>query len=239
MTKTYYSLNHRKPWLTIISSAVKNLRLPDDQHLTKIQIKFSISEIDTSTRSVGDDYNLRNLEFELFWLLWPPLIPLICNKATNDILMKFHVMVTWLSLVIITTTITWGHARPLGHMTHLMICRNAFSDQRRCHWSEKQGHHCPLDHSKFSNFLRFLEDYVFHHLNNVNPVRQNWPFMTFNNRSQFHPDSDVSSQGLTDRLGKTHVPRSVPRKCSFQRRFFLIKSSFLSEFWKNQHFWLW
>ena len=143
----------RKPWLTIISSAVANLRLPDDQHLTKIQIKFSIWDFLTrqseSTRSVGDDYNLRNLEFELFWLLWPPLIPLICNKATNDILMKFHVMVTWLSLVIITTTITWGHAGPLGHMTHHMICRNAFSDQWRCHRSEKQGHHCPLDHSIF------------------------------------------------------------------------------------------
>ena len=49
-TKTYYSLNHRKPWLTIISSAVRNLRLPDDQHLTKIQIKFSISEIEILTR---------------------------------------------------------------------------------------------------------------------------------------------------------------------------------------------
>ena len=170
-----------------------------------------------NARSVGDDYNLRNLEFELFWLLWPPLIPLICNKATNDILMKFHVMVTWLSLVIITTTITWGHARPLGHMTHLMICRNAFSDQRRCHWSEKQGHHCPLDHSKFSNFLRFLEDYVFHPLNNVNPVRQNWPFMTFKNRSRFHPDSEKMCQVRDWRTG-------------------WVKSMFQDQFRENVHF---
>ena len=93
-------------------------------------------------------------------------------------------MVTWLSLVIITTTITWGHAGPLGHMTHHMICRNAFSDQWRCHRSEKQGHHCPLDHS---NFLKFFE--IFRRLRGecfviwIMPLQSykidlSWPFMT-------------------------------------------------------------
>ena len=79
---------------------------------------------------------------------------------------------------------------------------------------------------------------MFHHLNNVNPVIQNWPFMTFINRSQFHPDSEKMCQVRDWRTDwvKSMFQDQFRENVHFKDGYFLRKSAFFYWIMKNSAF---
>ena len=133
--------------------------------------------------------------------------------------------------------ITWGHAGPLGHMTHHMICRNAFFGPEEMSLIRKTRSSLSIRPLKifqiFQIFRRLRGENFIIWIMSLQPyqIDLSWPSTTgpnFTLTQKICVKPETVGQTGENPCSNLELPRSVPRKGSFQRRLVSGKVSVLS-----------